>query len=69
LGETAMQDFTREYQAQMHALDYTDLAFWDLWAALRPAGQLSTWGLDAATERHMRAIHQQFIAPLIASTR
>lgn len=61
-GGEAMQEFTYRYQSLMPALDFTHLAFWDLWAALRPAGRLSGWGLDADTEAQMRRLHKEFIA-------
>ncbi|MEO8612339.1 MAG: phosphotransferase [Chloroflexota bacterium] len=64
-GKEAMEDFTREYQrcqTAIPALDFSSLAFWDLWAALRPAGKLHTWGLDSAVEARMRERHKAFIA-------
>jgi len=60
-GAEAMGDFTRGYQLLMSALDYTDLPYWDVCAALRPAGQLAGWGLDADKERTMRARHRWFV--------
>jgi aminoglycoside phosphotransferase (APT) family kinase protein len=63
-GSEAMQDFTREYQhcrTAIPALDFGNLSFWDLWAALRPAGKLGTWRLDPAVEARMRQRHQGFI--------
>ena len=59
-GNEAMRQFTRHYQA-LAALDYTDLPYWDLWAALRPAGKIGAWGLDAGTEQRMRESHRWFI--------
>jgi aminoglycoside phosphotransferase (APT) family kinase protein len=54
-GADAMQNFTRRYQSMMVALDYVDLPYWDLCAALRPAGKLTLWtGGDAAREATMR---------------
>jgi aminoglycoside phosphotransferase (APT) family kinase protein len=66
LGPEAMAEFARPYQALI-ALDYTDLAYWDLAAALRPAGKLAGWGLDAATEATMRERHRWFVAQAFAA--
>lgn len=60
-GVEAMQAFTRGYQSLMPAFDYTDLPYWDLCAALRPAGQLAGWGLDAHSEHTMRERHRWFV--------
>ncbi|MFF0831342.1 phosphotransferase family protein [Brevibacillus sp. NPDC003359] len=60
-GIQAMNDFTLHYQATMTKLDYTDLPYWDLCAALRPASNLSAWGLDENTERIMRERHSLFV--------
>ncbi len=60
-GYDAMEEFTRQYQSMFPPLDLTDLPFWDLWTALTPARNLSTWGLDPPTERRMRAQLQDFI--------
>jgi aminoglycoside phosphotransferase (APT) family kinase protein len=59
-GPQAMQAFTRRYGA-LHAVDWTDLPYWDLCAALRPAGRLASWGLDPATANKMRARHRLFV--------
>ncbi len=61
LGAEAMQQFTQRYQALRPDLDYTDLSLWDLCAALRPAGKLRTWGLDATTEKRFRERHHWFV--------
>lgn len=61
LGEAVMQDFTGAYQTLMPNLDYSDLPYWDLVAALRPAGKLHTWALDAAAEKRMREWHHWFV--------
>ncbi|MEJ7583660.1 MAG: phosphotransferase [Acidimicrobiales bacterium] len=44
-GETAMATFTDEYLG-LGAPRPADLALWDLVAALRPAGALSSWAAD-----------------------
>ncbi|GLV60784.1 acyl-CoA dehydrogenase [Dictyobacter sp. S3.2.2.5] len=59
-GREAMEEFTRCYQA-LRTIDYSDLPVWDLCAALRPAGQLSTWIADPDKERKLQASHHWFI--------
>jgi aminoglycoside phosphotransferase (APT) family kinase protein len=54
-GVDAMEAFTENYRTLTSS-------YWDLCAALRPASKLSTWGLDAATERSMRKRHRFFVA-------
>jgi aminoglycoside phosphotransferase (APT) family kinase protein len=66
LGAAAMGAFTRQYQA-LARLDWTDLPYWDLAAALRPAGKLAGWGLDATAEAGIRARHRWFIAQAFAA--
>ncbi|MBE0338234.1 hypothetical protein [Paenibacillus sp. 23TSA30-6] len=39
-GIDAMNDFTREYKTVMPAVDFTNLPYWDFYAALRPASLL-----------------------------
>jgi aminoglycoside phosphotransferase (APT) family kinase protein len=62
LGIDAMEAFTRSYASIATAVDITDLPYWDLWADLRLAGRTSEWGLDATTEKAMRAGHEAFVA-------
>lgn len=59
-GPAAMEQFTERYRS-MTALDVTDLPYWDLRAALRPASKLSTWELSPAVEQRMRAQHRIFV--------
>jgi aminoglycoside phosphotransferase (APT) family kinase protein len=59
-GLDAMLRFTDHY-CSLRPVDLTHLPYWDLYAALRPASQLSQWALDEATERKMRARHHLFI--------
>jgi prepilin-type processing-associated H-X9-DG protein len=59
-GEEAMQHFTNQY-VLLAAVDCTNLPHWDLYAALRPASRLDTWGLDEATEQRMRRWHEVFV--------
>jgi aminoglycoside phosphotransferase (APT) family kinase protein len=53
-GAEAMGDFTCMYQAMME-IDYTHLPYWDLWAVLKPAAKLSSWGLSADRQKEMQA--------------
>jgi aminoglycoside phosphotransferase (APT) family kinase protein len=66
LGADAMEAFTRRYASIVTAVDLTDLPYWDLWADLRLAGGTSEWGLDASTEKAMRAGHEAFVAQALA---
>ncbi len=72
-GIQAMQDFTQQYQAVM-PIDYTDLPYWDLFAALRAAPYLGDWigvypgmGRPDITEALMRASHQWFVEQAFAA--
>lgn len=60
-GVKAMHTFTHQYQSMMPAIDFTNLPCWDLCAALRPASQISSWGLDERTKKTMREGHRLFI--------
>lgn len=60
-GIEAMLRFTGRYQS-LTKFDFTDLSYWDLFAALRPASKISDWGLDASTEQKMREEHSWFVA-------
>lgn len=68
LGVEAMIRFTEHYQ-RITTLDWANLPYWDLCAALRPAGKLHTWGLDAAVETAMRASHHWFVTQAFAAYR
>jgi aminoglycoside phosphotransferase (APT) family kinase protein len=59
-GVEAMDIFTSRYLS-LAAIDSAALPYWDLLAALRPCSKLSTWDLDAATERQMRERHRWFV--------
>lgn len=59
-GGDAMHQFTQCYQAKTE-VSFTRLAYWDLCAALRPAGKLGHWGLDAGVENSMRVSHAWFV--------
>ncbi len=58
-GSDAMQHFTRNYQA-LTSLDFVNLPYWDLCAALRPIANIAHWGLDDASEKRMRERHRWF---------
>jgi aminoglycoside phosphotransferase (APT) family kinase protein len=67
-GKAAMQDFTQAYQSLMPHLDYGNLPCWDLFSALRPAGQLGEWaalwarlGRPDVTLATMREAHAWFV--------
>lgn len=60
LGAETMHEFTEQYRAQT-SIDFSGLPYWDLCAALRPAGKLSGWGLDAEAETRMRQQHRWFV--------
>lgn len=59
-GAEAMDFFTAEYQSMSNA-DCSLLPWWDLCAALRPAGRLSDWSTSEEEERQMRADHAVFV--------
>jgi aminoglycoside phosphotransferase (APT) family kinase protein len=59
-GSDAMQRFTHLYQS-MTTFDFTNLPYWDLCAALRPASRIAEWAGDAQRERTMRERHRWFV--------
>ena len=59
-GVEAMDNFTQYYKS-ITALDYTNLPYWDLGAALRPAHKIGEWAGDALTEKRMRERHKYFV--------
>ncbi|MGE5561646.1 MAG: phosphotransferase family protein [Chloroflexota bacterium] len=64
-GPAAMQEFTHHYQS-LAPLDYSTLPYWDLCAALRPAGRIGAWGLAAAAERRLRELHRSFVGAALS---
>jgi aminoglycoside phosphotransferase (APT) family kinase protein len=62
LDMDAMQVFTRVYQINMPHLNYDQLPYWDLFAALRPMGKLSDWADNSEQERTMRKKFHSFVA-------
>jgi aminoglycoside phosphotransferase (APT) family kinase protein len=63
-GYDAMEAFTEHYKS-MSGIDFSMMAYWDLLAALRPAGQMSNWGLEATKEQTMRNGHSIFVEQAI----
>ncbi|AKG37756.1 hypothetical protein VK70_13590 [Paenibacillus durus ATCC 35681] len=59
-GIDAMNAFTRQYQSMMTVLDFTNLPYWDLFAALR-LSKFPDWGLEQVTENTMRKKHKWFV--------
>ena len=59
-GIDAMQSFTRQYQA-INVIDFTNLPYWDLCAALR-LSQFATWATDDLDEKTMREKRKWFMA-------
>ena len=60
-GIDAMQSFTDHYRS-MTTIDFDNLPYWDLCAALWPISQIAGWGLDEITEKTMRERHRWFVA-------
>lgn len=60
-GIEALNSFTEHYQA-MNSIDFTNLPYWDLCAALRPAFKISEWaGDNIEVEKRMRDRHRIFV--------
>jgi aminoglycoside phosphotransferase (APT) family kinase protein len=62
----AASEFTERYCELMPTVDLTALPHWDLYAALRHARRLTTWGLSAADLGRLRAGHREFTAAALA---
>jgi aminoglycoside phosphotransferase (APT) family kinase protein len=64
-GIDAMHSFTEHYQqhqSTVTTIDYANLPYWDLCAALRPAFKISEWaGNDEAKAKSMRERHRIFV--------
>lgn len=65
VGDEVCDLFTASY-ALRRSVDLSDLAYWDLRAALRPCGKLGAWGLKPETERRMRERHARFVTIALA---
>jgi hypothetical protein len=59
-GLEAMHQLTHDYKTIMTALDFSDLPYWDLCAALRPISSMSTWTDDLSAQQTMRDRHAVF---------
>lgn len=66
-GPDAMHEFTHHYQA-LNAIDFSQLPYWDLYAALRPASRLDEFaagwpelGRPDINEETMRKWHRLFV--------
>lgn len=60
-GLDAAAQFTKQYRAMMPGLNYKHLPYWDLYATLRPVGEISEWFRDdPASEKRMRDGHRLF---------
>lgn len=61
-GMEAMHSFTDHYRS-ITAIDFANLPYWDLCAALRPAFQISAWATaNDASAQAMREGHKLFVA-------
>ena len=60
-GIDAMRKFTHHYQS-LADIDFANLPYWELYAALRRISQIAEWGLDEITEKTMRERLRWFIA-------
>ncbi len=65
-GAEAMEVFSQHYVSLLPALDYGNLPYWDLCAALRPAGKMASWGLDEATLHKLQTGHKEFVEQALA---
>jgi aminoglycoside phosphotransferase (APT) family kinase protein len=65
-GTAAAAEFARQYQVLRPSADLSTLPHWDLYAALRHAGRMSTWGMPAAELARLQAGHRKFVAMITA---
>jgi hypothetical protein len=68
-GDAAMDEFTRQYGALVPDVDLAALPYWDLYAALRPCGQMDRWGLPDADLERFRAAHRRLVADALVRLR
>lgn len=66
LGQDAMHTLTRHY-LDVTGLGAANLPYWDLCAALRPAGKLDGWNLGSEREGAMREQHAWFVQQAFAA--
>lgn len=60
-GPEVNDNFTNYYKELMPNLDYSNLSYWDLYSALKPAGRMADWGLDNTTLHKLQAGHKIFV--------
>jgi aminoglycoside phosphotransferase (APT) family kinase protein len=65
-GTAAMQSFTLEYRERVPGTNLTALPHWDLYAALRHAGRMSSWGLAVTDLARLQAGHRSFTSGALA---
>jgi aminoglycoside phosphotransferase (APT) family kinase protein len=59
-GIHAMHSFTRHYQS-LTSLNFTNLSYWDLCAALRPAFHIDEWAGEPTKAQLWRKRHKVFV--------
>ncbi|MFE5429105.1 phosphotransferase family protein [Peribacillus simplex] len=67
-GMQAMNDFTHQYKSMMPELNFTNLPFWQLFAALRLSA-FPEWGLEKSKEKSWKKIHKSFVRQAINQIR
>ncbi|MFF2455413.1 aminoglycoside phosphotransferase family protein [Peribacillus simplex] len=67
-GMQAMDDFTHQYKSMMPELNFTNLPFWQLFAALR-LSKFPEWGLEKNKENSWRKRHKSFVRQAINQIR
>jgi len=65
-GAAAATEFARQYRALRPAVDLCTLQHWDLYAALRHAGRMGTWGLPQAELDRLQSGHREFVRMITA---
>ncbi|MFY0780605.1 aminoglycoside phosphotransferase family protein [Peribacillus simplex] len=59
-GMEAMNDFSNQYKSMMPEVNFTNLPFWQLFAALR-LSSFPEWGLEKSKENIWRERHKSFV--------
>ncbi|MDV7764737.1 phosphotransferase family protein [Peribacillus sp. CSMR9] len=67
-GMDAMSDFTIQYKSMMPELNFTNLPFWQLFAALR-LSDFPEWGLEKSKENSWKKRHKSFVRQAINQIR
>jgi aminoglycoside phosphotransferase (APT) family kinase protein len=65
-GAAAATEFARQYSALRPAVDLSTLPHWDLYAALRHAGRMGTWGLPPDELHRLQSGHREFVKMITA---